>query len=258
MIALHFFSRLYLGLVYLFVIGPMLIIIIDSLNSATSFPSPFETVTLRWYVAVLRHDEFLTAMRVSAIVAALAATIATVLGFLAAYALVRYPLRGENAIATFLLAPILVPQIVIGLAMLQLLALLGVQLTLAGLVAVHTIYVMPFTLRLVMTGLARFDFGLEEAALSLGAGRLRAVRYVTLPLVRTALIAGFVFAFILSFVNRDSAHSHVRLYGIPYRPIGRGRRLDGGCRRRRNYRDRRAGFSPAAAGLRGSGSHAVP
>jgi len=61
--------------------------------------------------------------------------------------------------------------------------------------------VMPFTLRLVMTGLARFDFGLEEAALSLGAGRLRAVRYVTLPLVRTALIAGFVFAFILSFVN---------------------------------------------------------
>ena len=46
MIALHFFSRLYLGLVYLFVIGPMLIIIIDSLNSATSFPSPFETVTL--------------------------------------------------------------------------------------------------------------------------------------------------------------------------------------------------------------------
>ena len=201
MIALHFFSRLYLGLVYLFVIGPMLIIIIDSLNSATSFPSPFETVTLRWYVAVLRHDEFLTAMRVSAIVAALAATIATVLGFLASYALVRYPLRGENAIATFLLAPILVPQIVIGLAMLQLLALLGVQLTLAGLVAVHTIYVMPFTLRLVMTGLARFDFGLEEAALSLGAGRLRAVRYVTLPLVRTALIAGFVFAFILSFVN---------------------------------------------------------
>src|SRR5262249_9100402 len=158
MIALHFFSRLYLCFVYLFVIGPMLILIIDSLNSATSFPSPFETVTLRWYVAVLRHDEFLTAMRVSAIVAALAATIATVLGFLAAYALVRYPLRGENAVATFLLAPILVPQIVIGLAMLQLLALLGVQLTLAGLVAVHTIYVMPFTLRLVMTGLARFDF----------------------------------------------------------------------------------------------------
>jgi len=201
MIKLRFFSRLYLGLVYLFVIGPMLIIIVDSLNSATSFPSPFETVTLRWYVAVLRHDEFLTAMRISAIVAAFAATIATVLGFLAAYALIRYPLPGKNAIATFLLAPILVPQIVIGLAMLQLLALLGVQLTLAGLVAVHTVYVLPFTLRLIMTGLARFDFSLEEAALSLGAGRTRTLRHVTLPLVRSALIAGFVFAFILSFVN---------------------------------------------------------
>jgi putative spermidine/putrescine transport system permease protein len=201
MMTLRLVSRLYLGSVYLFVIGPMLIIIVDSLNSATSFPSPFEMITLRWYAAVLRHDEFLTAMRVSATVAALAATIATVLGFLAAYALVRYPLRGRNAIATLLLVPILVPQIVIGLAMLQLLALLGAQLTLAGLVAVHTVYVMPFTLRLVMTGLARFDFGLEEAALSLGAGRLRTLRHVTLPLVRTALIAGFVFAFILSFVN---------------------------------------------------------
>ena len=201
MSVLRVFSRLYLGLVYLFVGGPMLIIIVDSLNSATSFPSPFETVTLRWYLAALRHDEFLTAMRISAVAAALAATIATVLGFLAAYALVRHPLPGKNAIATFLLGPILVPQIVIGLAMLQLLALLDVQLTLAGLVAVHTVYVMPFTLRLVMTGLARFDFGLEEAAHSLGAGRLRTLRHVTLPLVRTALIAGFVFAFILSFVN---------------------------------------------------------
>jgi putative spermidine/putrescine transport system permease protein len=198
---LRFLPRLYLGLVYVFIIGPMLIIIFDSLNSATSFPSPFETVTLRWYLAVLRHDEFLAAMRVSVVVAALAAGIATVLALPAGYVLVRHSLPGRNAIATFLMAPILVPQIVIGLAMLQLLSLMRIELTLAGLVAVHTVYVMPFTLRLVMTGLAHFDFTLEEAASGLGATRLRTLRHVTVPLIRTALVAGFVFAFILSFVN---------------------------------------------------------
>ncbi|MGA7792604.1 MAG: ABC transporter permease [Candidatus Acidiferrales bacterium] len=194
-------SRVFLGLVYLFVLGPALIIIVDSFNSATSFPSPFESATLQWYRALFRHDEFLASIRVSAIVAALAAGISTILGFFAAYALVRYPLRGKNAIQTFLLGPLLVPQIVIGLAMLQLLSLSRLRITLAGLVTVHAVYVMPFALRLIMTSLARFDFDLEEAAHSLGAGYLRTLWHVTLPLARTGLVAGFVFAFILSFVN---------------------------------------------------------
>ncbi|MEJ0068207.1 MAG: ABC transporter permease subunit [Pseudomonadota bacterium] len=60
---------------------------------------------------------------------------------------------------------------------------------------------MPFTVRLALTGLARFDFALTEAAKSLGASRLRTLWHVTLPLIRTSLIAGFTFAFILSFVD---------------------------------------------------------
>jgi putative spermidine/putrescine transport system permease protein len=201
MTAGRFVSRAFLVLVYLFVLGPVLIVIYDSFNSATSFPGPFESVTLEWYRALFRHDEFLASIRVSALIAALAAGISTVLGFFAAYALVRYPLPGKNAIQTFLLGPLLVPQIVIGLAMLQLLSLAGLQITLSGLVVVHAVYVMPFTVRLVMTGLARFDFRLEDAARSLGAGAARTLWYVTLPLTRGALIAGFLFAFILSFVN---------------------------------------------------------
>ena len=90
---------------------------------------------------------------------------------------------------------------VIGLAMLQLLSLAGLQITLAGLIVLHAVYVMPFTVRLIMTGLARFEFSLEDAARSLGAGPARTLWYVTLPLTRGGLIAGFLFAFILSFVN---------------------------------------------------------
>jgi putative spermidine/putrescine transport system permease protein len=192
---------LFLALVYVYIVGPAVIIIVDSFNAATSFPSPFEGFTLRWYANLLRHDEFLASMRISAVVATLSAAVATALGLLAGYALTRYSPPGAIAVTTFLMGPLFVPQIVIGLAMLQLLGLLGVQLSLAGLIAVHTVYVMPFTLRLVLTGLARFDFALEDAARSLGAARWQVLWYVTLPLVRTGLVAGFVFAFILSFVN---------------------------------------------------------
>jgi putative spermidine/putrescine transport system permease protein len=194
-------GRLYLALIYLFIAGPAAMIVVDSFNSATSFPSPFESLTLHWYLEILNHEEFLRAMRVSAIVAAAAAALATALAVPAAYALIRHRLRGGNLIATLFVGPLLVPQIVMGLAMLQLLGLAGIDLGLGGLIFVHTVYVMPFTVRLAMTGLARFDFALEEAAKSLGAGRLRTLWHVTLPLIRTSLIAGFLFAFILSFVN---------------------------------------------------------
>ena len=85
--------------------------------------------------------------------------------------------------------------------MLQILSLAKLRISLIYLIIVHTVYVMPFTMRLVMTSLSRFDFCLEDAARSLGAGYLRALWHVTLPLVRTGLISGFLFAFILSFVN---------------------------------------------------------
>ncbi|MBI3516363.1 MAG: ABC transporter permease [Proteobacteria bacterium] len=194
-------GRIYLALVYLFIVGPAAMIVVDSFNAATSFPSPFESPTLRWYLAIWAHDEFLRSIRTSTIVALAAAAIATGLALPAAYALVRHPLRGGNIVATLFVGPLLVPQIVMGLAMLQLLGLAGVDLGLGGLIAVHAVYVMPFTVRLIMTSLARFDFTLAEAARTLGAGRLATLRRVTLPLIRTGLVAGFTFAFILSFVN---------------------------------------------------------
>lgn len=194
-------AYVWLVLVYAFVIGPAAVIIFGSFNSATSFPSPFESLTTRWYATILGHEEFIAAMRTSGLVATLAALVATVVALPAAYAFVRNPLPGKNALSTFFLSPLIVPQIVIGLAMLQLLSLLGFELGLGGLVVVHAVYVMPFAFRLAVTSLTRFDFALEEAARSLGASRLRALWHVTLPLVRTGVLAGFVFAFILSFVN---------------------------------------------------------
>ena len=144
-------SWLVLALTYLYVLTPAAVIVRDSFNSATSFPAPFESFTLKWYAGMLERAEFTAAIKSSLVLASLAALAASVCGILAAYALVRYPLRWKHAVETFLLGPILVPQIVIGLAVLQIIGLAGMQVSYAGLLAAHTVYVLPFALRLAMT-----------------------------------------------------------------------------------------------------------
>jgi putative spermidine/putrescine transport system permease protein len=196
-----FGGRVYLALIYLLVIGPMAIIVVDSFNTSPSVPAPWEGFTLRWYIRLLNNESFMHAIQISVIVAVAAATIATLLGLSAGYALTRFPLRGRDWIGTYLMGPLFVPQIVIGLITLQLFSQFGFKLTVYTSIAAHVVYVMPFTLRLILPAFQRFDFALEDAAQSLGADRLRTWWYVILPLIKTGVIAGFVFAFILSFAN---------------------------------------------------------
>jgi putative spermidine/putrescine transport system permease protein len=191
----------YLAAVYIFIIGPVLFIAATSFNTATSFPAPFEGVTLRWYRAILAHPQFIEAAWTSALVAAVSAVIGTAVAFLAGFAILRNRRQESIVLGTLLASPMFVPQIVISLAMLQFAALFGLGSGLLSLIAVHTVHALPFALRLVMTGLVRFDFSLEDASLSLGAGRLTTWREITLPLLRPNLVAGFTFCFILSFVN---------------------------------------------------------
>ncbi len=199
--ALDWLSYVFLALVYLYVLGPALVVVAGSFNSATSFPSPFESLTFRWYGQLLRHQEFVRSMEVSLLVAAVAASIATLLGGPAAFIFVRARFRFRDSLVAFFMAPLIIPQIVLGLAMLQLLSVLRVPITTLGLILIHAVFVMPFVLRAMITSLTHFDWTLEEAAMSLGASRLRTLWHVTLPLTRVGLTAGFVLAFIMSFVN---------------------------------------------------------
>jgi putative spermidine/putrescine transport system permease protein len=192
---------IYMAVVMVFVLTPALVVVFDSINSATSFPSPFEHATLHWYAVLLDQPDFLSAAWVSVKVAAVSALAATIVSFLAAYGLSRYKIRARNAVITGLMGPLLVPEIVMGLAILGLTNIIDVAPTLPVLSATHTVFIMPFVLRLVLASFTRFDFNLEDAARSLGAGPLRALWYVTLPLTRPALLAGFTLSAIMSFVN---------------------------------------------------------
>jgi putative spermidine/putrescine transport system permease protein len=174
---------------------------VDSVNAATSFPSPFEGATLRWYSDLYEHGEFLRAAWISVQVALAAATLASVAGFLAAYGLAHGKLRGRNVIVTALMGPLLVPELVVGLAILQMIGLAGISLGLPVLIAAHCVFVLPLTLRVVLAGFSRFDFDLEEAARSLGGSRFQILVFVTLPLLKPSVLAGFILSAVLSFVN---------------------------------------------------------
>ena len=194
-------ARTYLGLLLVFLLGPALLVAVDSVNSATSFPSGFEHATLHWYGALADHPEFLEAFGVSLEIALAASALATAAGLLAAYGLRRIGARPRGVATLILSGPLLVPEIVVGLAVLQLGALAGVQLGTATLVGTHAVFLLPLTLRFAAAALAGLDARIEEAARDLGAGRLQTLVHVTLPLLRPSLSAAFVLSAVLSFVN---------------------------------------------------------
>ena len=191
----------WLGLVYLFVLGPVVVVIIGSFNTATSFPSDFEGFTLRWYGQLAEHDEFFDALLVSIEIGVIAAFFGSLFGIPASLAIARYEFRLKGAVMAFIMAPLILPQIVMGLAMLQFLTTVGIPSTFLGLALVHSVFVMPYVIRAMMSCLAGLSPSVSEAAASLGANAWQRFMFITLPITRAGIMAGFIFAFIMSFIN---------------------------------------------------------
>ena len=191
----------WLGLIYLYVLGPAVVVIVGSFNTATSFPSEFEEFTLGWYAQLAEHGEFIDALVVSVEIGAIAAFIGSVLGIPVSLALARYEFRFKGLITAFVTAPLILPQIVLGLAMLQLLSAVRVPATFIGLALIHAVFVMPYVIRAMLSCLAGVSVSVGEAAASLGANAWQRFMLITLPLTRAGIMAGFIFAFIMSFIN---------------------------------------------------------
>ena len=192
---------IFLALVYLYLLGPMFVVIIASFNSAIAFPSPFESFSFQWYEALFRHDEFIKSMWVSVRVGAAAAAIATVLGIPLSIWLVRTDYRGKEAVNAFFLTPLIIPQVALSIALLQMFSLLKIRLSDLTLILAHTVFVMPYVIRSGIASLHFVDISVEEASMNLGANRLQTFWHVTFPLIRAGITAGFVLAFIMSFIN---------------------------------------------------------
>jgi putative spermidine/putrescine transport system permease protein len=195
--------RLTLGgytlLIALFLLAPIVAITAGSLTETSYVVFPPQGLTLKWYIAALAETDFLTAMGLSLLVAIGAASVATVFGLVVAIALHRYPNRLNVLIRFVVLTPIMLPSVFLGLALLIAYSEWGLASTPWGLFAGHVVLVTPFTVSLSRIGLDAVDPGLDRAARSLGATPFGVLRHVTLALISWSLIAGWGFAFMISF-----------------------------------------------------------
>ena len=191
--------RGYALLVYVFMFLPVAVVVLLSFNASQFGSFPITGVSLRWFGELAQNEAILRAFRTSIILGLLTALISTTLGVLASLALVRYRVPGENVISTLLIAPILVPEVVLAVALLLFLNFLGVNKSFGLLLFGHVIFTLPFVILVVQARLMAIRRDVEEAAMSLGASPVQTFFQITLPLMLPAVLAGALFAFTISF-----------------------------------------------------------
>ena len=185
-----------LGLAFLYL--PILILVIYSFN-ASRLVTVWGGWSTRWYVSLLGNQAMLDAAWVSLRIAFLTACAATVLGTLAALALVRAGrFRGRLLFSGLVYAPLVMPEVITGLALLLLFVAIEIERGFWTVTIAHTTLTMGFITVVVQARLLGFDRSLEEAAMDLGCPPLRTFMTVTLPLIAPAIAAGWVLAFMLS------------------------------------------------------------
>ena len=190
---------IFLGVVGLFMLAPLILVIVDSVNPSTYGTFPLTGITARWYEHVFSVPEFRSGLSNSLVVAVGATGIALFLGTPAAYGLTRYRFRGRELARSFLLLPIIVPAIVFGAALFLLYIRIGLYGTLTGLILGHALLGVPFVVSIVAASLLTFSRDHEEAAMDLGANPLVTFLRVTVPSIRTGLVVAGLFAFVTSF-----------------------------------------------------------
>ena len=184
----------------LVILSPIIIVLILSF-SASGFNWPPSGVTLKWYIDALSYKGFITGVIVSFKLATISSIISTFLGTISSFALVRCNFKGKELINTILMAPLMIPVAITGLVIFMFLSRYGVSGGLFSLIIGHIILITPYSLRLVIASLQRFDISLEEAAINLGASSAKVFISITLPIIRTAVISGIFLSFLVSWNN---------------------------------------------------------
>jgi putrescine transport system permease protein len=189
-------SAVALGLAFLYL--PIVILVIFSFN-ASRLVTVWGGWSTRWYRELLNDQAMLDAAWTSLSIGILSATLATVLGTLAALALVRMGrFRGRLPFSAMIYAPLVMPEVITGLSLLLLFVALNVDRGFWTITFAHTTLTMCFVAIVVQSRLISFDISLEEAAMDLGAPPLKAFLTVTLPLIFPAVASGWMLAFTLS------------------------------------------------------------
>lgn len=186
-------------LMALYLIAPLVIVVIISFSAASFLQFPPPGLSLRWYENLFSDPAWTDSLKVSLQILVPSASLATLLGTAAAYALVRGRVPGAAAINALLMLPIVVPGIITAAALFGVYRGLGLNGSLTGLIIGHVIITIPYVVATVSSALRTMDPRLEDAAATLGAPPFAAFRRVTLPLLAPAILSGLLFAAVASF-----------------------------------------------------------
>lgn len=191
--------NLYCTLVFLFLMLPLVVVFPISFSSSSYLQFPPPGFSLRWYESYLNDPSWIDATMRSFYVAFATTLLATLLGTLAAFALVRGSYPGRALFGQLTAAPLVVPTIVYSIAAYGFFSMLKLIGNMQGIVLAHTVHAIPFVVLIVAASLRTFDQAQEQAAMGLGASRFSAIRHVTLPQIRPAIVSAAFIAFISSF-----------------------------------------------------------
>lgn len=192
--------------IYFLLLAPLVMVVAVSFNPSSSYSVSLSGISLRWYEAFFNSDIFMRSLFfVSLPIALVSSLLATTIGTLAAIATVRFRFAGRHMLETFFMLPLLIPSILLGAALYLFFARIDFSGTFGSLIAGHMLIGIPYVIRVVGAGLIGINPALEEAAVNLGCNRVMAFFKVALPLLRSSLLSGAIFAFIVSFSDINVA-----------------------------------------------------
>jgi spermidine/putrescine transport system permease protein len=186
-------------LLAVFLYAPILILIIFSFNDREFVSFPWQGFTLRWYREFLANHTLVSALKTSGWVALVTAVLTTALAIPGSIVLVRKRFFGKGLVSGLLLAPLVIPLVVFGLALLIMFNTLGVPLSPLTIASGHIVVAIPFAILTLVPRLERIPPSLEEASRDLGASAARTFRSITFPLLAPAVLSAFIISFVLSF-----------------------------------------------------------
>jgi spermidine/putrescine transport system permease protein len=186
------------GATLVFLYLPIVFLVLFSFEQADTPGFPITGLTLHWYEKMLTDSAIHSALFNSVLVAVIVAILATTIGTMAAFPLVRGGIRFAGAARILFTLPIMIPGVLIGLGLLVFITLLGIKLGLHTVIAGHLVFTTPFVVLIVAARLQGFDRRLEWAAADLGASNRQTLRHIVLPLIAPAIVAGALLSVTLS------------------------------------------------------------
>ncbi|MCI1955273.1 MAG: ABC transporter permease [Oscillospiraceae bacterium] len=192
-------GAVYCGLIYAFLFLPIVVIVVNSFNATESKPYlSWKGFTFDWYGRLLQNAALLDSFRNTLLLAAVSTILSTIIGTIAAVGMFKYRFRGKSVIDALLYIPVVIPEIVLGIALLTLFATVNIPRGMLSLVLAHVTFCIPFVIFNVRARLDGYDQSIEEASMDLGVGRLKTFFHITLPVLAPGIGGGALLAFTLS------------------------------------------------------------